>query len=746
MTHEGVYKAEIVYIRESEEKQPEQSLKQAAHPQLKSSSDHLVTPLPPPPPLVTACSELDSANPKSVPAPKETTDNKHPSISHIGCQSKSPEAEVRADLFLNNTVQREEGVSPTNSVEMLASPTSSKESILSEVWDRDRSWSAIHLLSPTESPVPVSRTISQCSSIRSGAFSPAVVRLKRHSLAPGSSLIQMPPVSVTPCCNSLAPSPCPLSPRARHRPPPTQLSLLTAILRKGRLPILSPALQRPYTPCWPICQVNLSSCMACSAASSVASVCQDESRPVSSASTVRPCSRSCPGEEPQLESSKSSLDSLSVSSREHSSSGPIPPPSKCLVKPEYRSIACNSRVISPTQDSLLTKPVSHAQPSLPQLYKPVNKDVPSVSNVLQHSSFSRLRSLSPKASSLPCCNSTGKITPSNPPVSPIPKQVEEKSTPEIPNGKKTLPDLERVLSGSRAFRLSPPPRVSSLSQLSYTPPISPTCPSPKSNSRPTSPDYYTLSPSPAVSSRQLSPSPSYSLSSTPSPTPRASSTDLPHKKRKPYKIKSTYKALAAIPTNTLLLEQQAIDDEVDKGENQLNSLNDQEQEETHAEMCSPAQLRQQSEELYAVIDEVLEDSIHNRQSLPANKPSKKFVATETPKTKPGVIRPVNVAARLKEEEGEEYHPNPFWRYQDFNSDRVQYTLASKVLEGAEADGIGRPKSEITRKMNPAEELMDTRASPALLITEATEQQSPAVTEAASLNLTQVRMGTQETHI
>ncbi|XP_040284508.1 muscular LMNA-interacting protein isoform X4 [Bufo bufo] len=68
-----------------------------------------------------------------------------------------------------------------------------------------------------------------------------------------------------------------------------------------------------------------------------------------------------------------------------------------------------------------------------------------------------------------------------------------------------------------------------------------------------------------------------------------------------YKIKSSYKAFAAIPTNTLLLDQKAIDDP------QINRRNSDAEDRTdpHTEMCSPALLRQQTEEICAVIDEVL---------------------------------------------------------------------------------------------------------------------------------------------
>ncbi|KAM7408856.1 hypothetical protein PAMA_002531 [Pampus argenteus] len=76
----------------------------------------------------------------------------------------------------------------------------------------------------------------------------------------------------------------------------------------------------------------------------------------------------------------------------------------------------------------------------------------------------------------------------------------------------------------------------------------------------------------------------------------------------PHKIKLSYKSLAAIPTNTLLLDQQAIDEQVEREGGPYDTV-DGGAADTHAEMCSPAQLRQQSEELYATIDEILANSI-----------------------------------------------------------------------------------------------------------------------------------------
>ncbi|KAM8953057.1 muscular LMNA-interacting protein [Pelodytes ibericus] len=78
---------------------------------------------------------------------------------------------------------------------------------------------------------------------------------------------------------------------------------------------------------------------------------------------------------------------------------------------------------------------------------------------------------------------------------------------------------------------------------------------------------------------------------------------------KTYKIKSNYKAFAAIPTNTLLRDQKVID------KPKINEANGTGEEtmETRSEMCSPAQLRQQTEEICAEIDEVLHDPLPLRK-------------------------------------------------------------------------------------------------------------------------------------
>ncbi|XP_063006747.1 muscular LMNA-interacting protein isoform X3 [Melospiza melodia melodia] len=120
---------------------------------------------------------------------------------------------------------------------------------------------------------------------------------------------------------------------------------------------------------------------------------------------------------------------------------------------------------------------------------------------------------------------------------------------------------------------------------------------------------------------------------------------------------------------------------------------------THSEMCSPAQLRQQTEELCAVIDQVLQDPLTMRrcESSPsflqmstesdvgkmsttlqraagretryANLYKSVPTVTESQLTKPGVIRPVLVKAKSAQQKEEPYQPNPFKKYLEEISDQ-----------------------------------------------------------------------------
>ncbi|XP_041266544.1 muscular LMNA-interacting protein isoform X2 [Onychostruthus taczanowskii] len=179
-------------------------------------------------------------------------------------------------------------------------------------------------------------------------------------------------------------------------------------------------------------------------------------------------------------------------------------------------------------------------------------------------------------------------------------------------------------------------------------------------------------------------------------SPQSFSLPPDHENIKPkYKIKTSYKAFAAIPTNTLLMEQKALEEPTKPA-----SVTEGPALDTHSEMCSPAQLRQQTEELCAVIDQVLQDPLTMRrcESSPsflqmstesdvgkraagretryANLYKSVPTVTESQLTKPGVIRPVLVKGKSAQQKEEPYQPNPFKKYLEEISDQnIEQTSA-----------------------------------------------------------------------
>ncbi|NXY17212.1 MLIP protein, partial [Atrichornis clamosus] len=175
-------------------------------------------------------------------------------------------------------------------------------------------------------------------------------------------------------------------------------------------------------------------------------------------------------------------------------------------------------------------------------------------------------------------------------------------------------------------------------------------------------------------------------------------------KHQQYKIKTSYKAFAAIPTNTLLMEQKALEEPTKPA-----SVTEGTALDTHSEMCSPAQLRQQTEELCAVIDQVLQDPLtmvthhHSiyilciylffykmpttlqravgRETRYANLHKSVPVVTESQLTKPGVIRPVLVKGKSAQQKEEPYQPNPFKKYLEEISDQDIEQVSGSHSEG-----------------------------------------------------------------
>ncbi|NWX11203.1 MLIP protein, partial [Caloenas nicobarica] len=178
-------------------------------------------------------------------------------------------------------------------------------------------------------------------------------------------------------------------------------------------------------------------------------------------------------------------------------------------------------------------------------------------------------------------------------------------------------------------------------------------------------------------------------------------------KHQQYKIKTSYKAFAAIPTNTLLMEQKALEEPT-----KTASMTEGTALDTHSEMCSPAQLRQQTEELCAVIDQVLQDPLTmvthqyfsadehrvrcwqvlykvsttlqraaGRETRYANLYKSAPMMTESQLTKPGVIRPVLVKAKSAQQKEEPYQPNPFKKYLEEISDQDTEQVSNSHSKG-----------------------------------------------------------------
>ncbi|XP_008428191.1 mucin-5AC [Poecilia reticulata] len=702
MSEGDIYKAEIVFIKDVLEGGERNTVQLEAKPRFNPFPDHKSLSRTKAYPSVGAPSENTPDHEAVATVSMETVVDKCRGSPWLQRHGISGHSEHSLGYFANRASVPEDRASPANSPDFFPTPSSSRESILSEGLDKERGWYAMQP-SSVASSASFSRTVSQCSSIRSGVFSPAVVQIRKHSLAPGSSLIHTPQTCFS-SCDSLSSSTCLQTPTSRHRPPLTRLSLLTAILRKGRLPVLSATLQRPYTPCWPVNPVTLSVCNACSAACSVASIPLEFSSRISSSTSIdsqNPVCRESSGVVSApltAESSKHHVKCLQTqvtSSELRKAQVKSPPLAKANNLPKTTPPPFpNLKLISVTQHeqpataaatkSFISKrhePTvllkDHINNNSRKLLSPTSSSIrepetsaPQKSTCQTNSSLWRLRMLSQQLRSPPV--SPPHLHSSLPHITPL------NTRSSLPHLQQTTKAGGRESEGSGHVSRGPTPQAfpkpRSLSPFCYTTIAFPGWSSPTSTPTPT--------PSPAPPIRDLTSSPSLSLCSTPSPRPGSGISDCSDregKKRKhAHKIKSSYKSLAAIPTNTILLDQQAIDEEVERKMNDCNSMD--RSTDTHAEMCSPAELRQKSEDLYTVIDQILANS-----SPPCQKTSKssttkehfqhkpsfskslgretKYASlcslhpstnkqrhlTDVEKRKPGMVRPMSAIPRLTEE-------------------------------------------------------------------------------------------------
>ncbi|XP_078011441.1 muscular LMNA-interacting protein isoform X3 [Phascolarctos cinereus] len=151
-----------------------------------------------------------------------------------------------------------------------------------------------------------------------------------------------------------------------------------------------------------------------------------------------------------------------------------------------------------------------------------------------------------------------------------------------------------------------------------------------------------------------------------SPQPLSLPSDPENKKAKQYKIKSNYKAFAAIPTNTILLEQKALDEPAKSERITKDSTLDSHLEHPSDSPSSSMQtsLGSDGKKMPATLPRAA-----GRETKYANLAPPSSTMAVSQLTKPGVIRPVSVKSKivLRKEDEETYEPNPFSKYLEENS-------------------------------------------------------------------------------
>ncbi|CAK7309979.1 Muscular LMNA-interacting protein [Vulpes lagopus] len=574
-----------------------------------------------------------------------------------------------------------------------------------------------HVLSPRESPRTTSASPSSSASLKSNSGSYIPVRIVTHSLSPSPKPFTTSFHGSSSTICSRVSSSGNLSKSGVKSPVPSRLSLLTAILKSN------PSHQRPFSP---------ASCPTFSLNSLASSTLTLDQKVKQTSPTPKKSLSSCSlrAESPEQQASELSQQSFhlpllakSAPVSQACSLSPTKHDSSSLASLNVEKTSPTSLKSNPTLSLLQTDTSSSmglppVPPTVPSLSLKGKQDAdlrgpekPRNIHIHSTSASSALSSLSPPTNQRAMLSSPEKCFYPSPALSNL-----------INRSKRTASQLAG--QGQNPLTAPSPPVSSassaSLSKLGSSPlphanlPVQPLQLSPSTLypncSSGTLPSRLGKSES-SISNHRSSvstPSPPISLTRTKeliSPCALPMSTGPENKKPKQYKTKSSYKAFAAIPTNTLLLEQKALDEPAKtEGVFKDNALD------LPLELCFPAQLRQQTEELCATIDKVLQDSLSmhssdspsssaqtllgsdmmkmpttlpraaGRETKYANLSSPSSTVSESQLTKPGVIRPVPVKSKilLKKEE-EVYEPNPFSKYLEDNSDFFSEQLSHPMV-------------------------------------------------------------------
>ncbi|XP_074254287.1 muscular LMNA-interacting protein isoform X7 [Saimiri boliviensis] len=520
-----------------------------------------------------------------------------------------------------------------------------------------------YALSSGESLSTSSLPPSSSASLKSSSASYIPVRIVMHSLSPSPKPFTSSfHGSSSTICSQMSSSGN-LSKSGEKSPVPSRLALLTAILKSN------PSHQRPFSP---------ASCPTFSLNSPASSMLTLDQKPKQTPPTPKKSLSSCSlraGSPDQGECQVSELTPQSFRLPVFTQSAPLSQaPSLSPTKQASSSLASLNVELTPsptlksntmpsllqtsTSSSVGLPPVPPSSSPLSSLKSKQDGDLRGPENPRNIHTYpstlasSALSSLSPPINQRATLFSSEKCFHPSPALSSLINRSKRASSQlsgqELnPSALPSVPTSNASSASLPNLRSSSLPRANLPAQMPH---LSPSALYPRCGSG-TLPSRLGKSESTTLNHRSPVSAPSLPISLTRteeliSPCALSMSTGPENKKPKQYKTKSSYKAFAAIPTNTLLLEQKALDEPV------------------KTESVSK--------------DSTLEPPLETSTTLPraagretkyANLSSPSSTVSESQLTKPGVIRPVPVKSRilLKKEE-EVYEPNPFSKYLEDNSD------------------------------------------------------------------------------
>ncbi|XP_060259038.1 muscular LMNA-interacting protein isoform X32 [Ovis aries] len=537
-------------------------------------------------------------------------------------------------------------------------------------------------LSPKESPRASSSPASGAS-LKPSAASYIPVRIVTHSLSPSPRAFPSPFHGSSSTVCSQASSSASLSRSGVKPPVPSRLSVLTAILKS------SPSHQRPLSP---------ASCPTFSLNSLASSTLTLDQKVKQTSPTPKKSLSSCSLRSGSPEQRENPVSDLSQPSF------PFPSPAKATPPPQASALSTPKQGSSSFASVIVEKmppPTLKSSPVTSQLQTGTSSSVglPPVPPSFSPLSSKGRQDADPRSPGKPrdiCSHAYTSPSSTSSSVSPPTNPRARLSSPE--RRYHPSPALSNLINRSKSAQAP----VSGQGQTLSTPP-----PAPVSSSSSASLPHLGSSAlplaNPPTKAHRLSPSALHPNLTLPSRLGKSESSISDHRSSvsalsPPFSLTRTKELsspcalpMSAGPENK---KPKALDEPA-----KTDSISKDKTLDPPLELCSPAQLRQQTEELCATIDKVLQDSLSmhssdspssslqtllgsdtikmpttlpraaGRETKYANLSSPSSTVSESQLTKPGVIRPVPVKSKilLKKEE-EVYEPNPFSKYLEDNSD------------------------------------------------------------------------------